>query len=813
MRIVRLEEVRGELQRHIRNNALFPIIGSGFSKGCKSTGKSGSFVPSGSEMKEYMIQYLKERNHKLSMDLSFSRVARYYEEIADPTDYWTYFKNGFTSVELPESRKSFLAIKWKFVYTLNLDDAIENNSRYQFVVLPGKNLRLDALESFKCVFKLHGDAKDIIKYYGTDNAVLSITEYISSLNTSRSMLEKLAKDLNYSNALFIGCSLDDELDILSVAQQLKERSGTAINRYFITSKVPDAIQQIDLKDYGIDTVIVADDYELFYEQFAELAKECELVQSNELDQYRNFATMDLPAGKDVEFLLSGRFLCDLKTHTIWFPSFFVTRELERVVLNEMNSTRIQIIHGSRISGKSYFLAGLVKTIKNRDVYYFDARTHIDSKLLKELFQKDESILLIDTNVLTKDAIRLLLDIDPSGLHNRRLNIVLCVNNSDRDVFQLVRDNITRRGNSSGVKTYKLDKKLHYRTTRDTVACEGDILNERLKLLGIPPFVKSNSILDNLIKLQPYMRSKVPTKFDTQLSVPVHDSEKLSLLILLVMNEKVTAQELVRCGLMQKNTELLQELKTSIEEDHCKLLSVNSIELVDYQVVCNAHVWLLEQLRSLSLTTKYDSTFEEAFILIVRSFLGDTKRFKFVEEYVKFDRLNEIFVNGKRLIQKIYDSLRPLLKDSYQYYHQYAKCRSWGMSSTNYDIGELDKAKNAGLTALRMVEERDIDHDIIHRMAYAHILNTVSIIFAKLCFLEGFSNRNTVNETSQHFLKAIAFPENYEAMLAAKNSRYRSKDEDGGVLKKWIEFVVEHPESVPWSAKDRVAKITAYWRSL
>lgn len=56
LRIVRLEDIKSELQQHLRNRSLFPVIGSGFTKGCKSDGGRGEDVPTGQQMKEYMTK-------------------------------------------------------------------------------------------------------------------------------------------------------------------------------------------------------------------------------------------------------------------------------------------------------------------------------------------------------------------------------------------------------------------------------------------------------------------------------------------------------------------------------------------------------------------------------------------------------------------------------------------------------------------------------------------------------------------------------------------------------------------------------------
>ena len=231
MRTVSLSEVQEELQSHILRKELFPIIGSGFTRGAQTS--SGETVPSGSDMTNYMEQYLKDNGYSNLPRHEFSHVARYFQRVASQEDFWRYFQNNFLGVKLPSIKKDFLNCDWRFIYTLNLDDAIENNSSYTTKVTPGYTPRWDALNNSKCVIKLHGDAQELVNYIDSPH-VLALSEYVISIERNKPLLDKLAEDLNYSNTIFIGCSLTDELDLLSVSQQLKVKINSKKNRYFVT---------------------------------------------------------------------------------------------------------------------------------------------------------------------------------------------------------------------------------------------------------------------------------------------------------------------------------------------------------------------------------------------------------------------------------------------------------------------------------------------------------------------------------------------------------------------------------------------------
>ncbi len=815
MRVVTLADIRDELQSHIRRQEIFPIIGSGFTRGCKTTAGAAQ---SGQDMREYMVRYLSDRGHSLPDNCTFSRVARYYEKFADRRDVIRYFKDNFIRVNLNGLRKDFLGLNWKLIYTLNLDDAIERNSPYQCKILPNrKNLQLEALSDEKCVFKLHGDAEEFIKYGDAKDAVLSLVNYITSLKSNRALLDKLSTDLNYANALFIGCSLSDELDLLDVAQQLRTNFATHKNRYFVTDTRPDAYLSVDLEDYLIDTVILVKSYDEFYREFVELAKECIDTGEERLKEFRNIPCAFAPSKRNIDYLFRGKFLLNKAKNTVFFPTFFIERDVGEQVLGDMAVNQVQIIHGPRVSGKSYLLAGLLHKIHNRDTYYFDSREQVDKNLLNRLLEQKNSVFLFDSNVLSIDAIEMLIKMDYAQLKDNKINVICCINNSDREILALVGYEKKKVENHLGIQTYELKGRFSSSSfPHEKEDKELEKINKKLKIAKLLTFSKGHTILDNLLDMQKKLQIKQADQFDPPLKMNAGDTEKMCLLILLAQNERVTASELVRCGLSLRSDQLLKELKLTIQADYRSLLTLNTVESTSYQIVCNAKVWLLNQVRELAKNSALQQTIVDAFKRLIGDFLGNTQRFKLVERFVKFDKLNEIFPDGKRLVVSIYEGLNPILSESYQYYHQYAKCHLWGMASANYEKGELDRAKVAALTALNMItDEMDSDSTVplSRQVAYAHILNTLTIIYTKLCFVEEFKNPGIFNDTVDYFYRAINCQENAGAMRQAKRSNRATKEEEGGVLKRWIEYIVSRRMQIPREKSREIDEIVTSWRNL
>jgi hypothetical protein len=257
MGIFNFKDYREQFIEEIRNNEITPIIGSGFTRACNA--KNG-IVPSGKEYRNYMIKKIFEEQPNLSekekTDLnntSFSEVANCYENIIPAKNQRDYIRDNFTEVELNDIQKEFLTNDFLYLYTLNIDDSIEKNSQYNYPILPNRKLIPEIFTDKKCVIKLHGDANDIISY--TDSVCIFTTaQYVKSLKDNFELIKKLENDLNNNLVIYIGCSLADEIDLLSVSNN-NDKNG--INRYYCAVEEPDFLVKVKLeKNFGISHIFL-----------------------------------------------------------------------------------------------------------------------------------------------------------------------------------------------------------------------------------------------------------------------------------------------------------------------------------------------------------------------------------------------------------------------------------------------------------------------------------------------------------------------------------------------------------------------------
>ena len=216
LQILNPSDIKEDLIVFFKNKSLIPIVGSGISCGVPTS--KGS-IPSGVDYRQHMMQELlsnpqftDEERTELEHE-KFSTLCDYYEddENVSAEHRFSYLKENFYRARFADDdvRRSFFDIDWPYIYSLNIDDAIECSTRYKTIVLPNRDFRDELFNEELCLIKLHGDIKDIVTYKQSDK-IFTSTEYALSLTTN-SLLKKLKADYGYQNILFIGCSLDDEV--------------------------------------------------------------------------------------------------------------------------------------------------------------------------------------------------------------------------------------------------------------------------------------------------------------------------------------------------------------------------------------------------------------------------------------------------------------------------------------------------------------------------------------------------------------------------------------------------------------------------
>lgn len=301
MRILKPSDIRKDIVAFFRSESLVPIVGAGLS--CNVPTLRGK-VPSGTTYKEHMLQALLKNSqftpeeHDQLKSEKFSTLCDYYEddENVSAEERLSYLKENFFNAKFDamDMRRKFFEIQWPYIYSLNIDDAIENSSQYNTIILPNREFRDDLFTEERCLIKLHGDIREIVSYKQSDK-IFTSKEYALSLNKNTPLLNKLKNDYANQNILFVGCSLDDEVDLktlkdASVDFQLKDTLSKTI---IFTKGVPGKLQKSKFKTYGITDVVCFETFDSIYKFLYEVWEESTSIPNDELSNYCNVAMRTL----------------------------------------------------------------------------------------------------------------------------------------------------------------------------------------------------------------------------------------------------------------------------------------------------------------------------------------------------------------------------------------------------------------------------------------------------------------------------------------------------------------------------------------
>ena len=384
-------------------NTLVPVIGAGFTSGCQTSG--GRTVPSGVDFRNEMLETISNHNclsaeqkEKLSKH-TFSEIADFYfnEDWVPKETVKKQLEKAFQGVQLKDWQCDFIKnINWPYVYTLNIDDGIEQFSKYVPVLPYDENLSKTSQER-PTLFKLHGDINYELRHE-TSRLIFKKTEYLQSMKTNSKMLDLLKLDISSKNIVYIGCSISDELDIaFIVAEQNKLRNNYTKNILFLSKRL-DIIDEQKYKNIGINTIILFEDGK-FYQIYDLLIKAYQKSASisNSLSAYNKpINTLTENPLDNKNFLTQG--IIDINNkqpksnHII--PYYYSEREIEEKIDSSIKNNEITILHGNRVSGKTLTAYNVLNRYKNKSIYIVNSSQRINEETILQLLGQENSIVFL-----------------------------------------------------------------------------------------------------------------------------------------------------------------------------------------------------------------------------------------------------------------------------------------------------------------------------------------------------------------------------------------------------------------------------------
>lgn len=768
MEIVNFSDIYDTFTKNLKRNMVIPIIGSGFT--LNSEAKNGK-VPSGKDYQEYMIDSLCNKFEELNETKgemykeSFSKIAELYIKQIDDIDKRNYFVSNFTDVKIQEKNKiDFLKIEWPYIYTLNIDDAIEKNSKFNHTICcNNENVIESVFDEFNCVIKLHGDVNNLINYGNYNSIIFSSKQYATSLESNKVLLNKLNHDALYQNLLFIGCSLNDEIDILTVLPD--ERCECVTSRYLCFVGEPTKLESMKYESFGITHIVKFNSYDDIYQRIYKSWVETQKIATDDLDNYKSFIVeqSDDSFETNKSFFLYGKSLVDKNKITL--PHFFISREITKNIIADMRKFNLQFVIGSSYSGKTYIFYDIATKIKDQDIFIFETKDRISEKAFTSLLNKKNSIFLFDSNSLTISQIELIMN----GLYSLRKNnnkiiIFLLKNNSELfGLIRLLEDNETISKHNFSIKC--IDNK--FSTT------EAKEINSKLTGTGIGIINKSKTILDNILDLSSNNKISTSNKFN-KIQLLFDTEKQIATLIILAIEKKVYSSQILKFNILSEIYNQKSRAYPLIDLEETWNFEISASDNSPQKYVVNAEYWLYKQLELFSENAEHHKIIVNAFKYIVSKIIeteGKPDILKYnkqsYKKFILFDNINMIFrIYGRDslvLISKIYEGLNCYLSNDPNYLHQRAKCYiKLASSESGYDkkIELFEKSHRDANLAYQIFEQRY--HECGNNkilISLAHVEYTQAVILCHKCKINNYQNVDDNTTAILTLDSALASPHN------------------------------------------------------
>lgn len=768
MEIVNFSDIYDTFTKNLKRNMVIPIIGSGFT--LNSEAKNGK-VPSGKDYQEYMIDSLCNKFEELNETKgemykeSFSKIAELYIKQIDDIDKRNYFVSNFTDVKIQEKNKiDFLKIEWPYIYTLNIDDAIEKNSKFNHTICcNNENVIESVFDEFNCVIKLHGDVNNLINYGNYNSIIFSSKQYATSLESNKVLLNKLNHDALYQNLLFIGCSLNDEIDILTVLPD--ERCECVTSRYLCFVGEPTKLESMKYESFGITHIVKFNSYDDIYQRIYKSWAETQKIATDDLDNYKSFIVeqSDDSFETNKSFFLYGKSLVDKNKITL--PHFFISREITKNIIADMRKFNLQFVIGSSYSGKTYIFYDIATKIKDQDIFIFETKDRISEKAFTSLLNKKNSIFLFDSNSLTISQIELIMN----GLYSLRKNnnkIIIFSLKNNSELFGLIRlleDNETISKHNFSIKC--IDNK--FSTT------EAKEINSKLTGTGIGIINKSKTILDNILDLSSNNKISTSNKFN-KIQLLFDTEKQIATLIILAIEKKVYSSQILKFNILSEIYNQKSRAYPLIDLEETWNFEISASDNSPQKYVVNAEYWLYKQLELFSENAEHHKIIVNAFKYIVSKIIeteGKPDILKYnkqsYKKFILFDNINMIFrIYGRDslvLISKIYEGLNCYLSNDPNYLHQRAKCYiKLASSESGYDkkIELFEKSHRDANLAYQIFEQRY--HECGNNkilISLAHVEYTQAVILCHKCKINNYQNVDDNTTAILTLDSALASPHN------------------------------------------------------
>ena len=609
-----------------------------------------------------------------------------------------YVEDRFCGVhDLPVEHQGLINCRWRYLYTLNYDDAIERASDKLTVITPysGQNKRF--LAGRRCLYKIHGDSAKFLETGDRKYWILSTRQYLQAMASreNEAVSQNLETDFASSNIIFFGCSLLDELDILFAAgteyaneKRQNEDTHSYYVRYMTSKDHPlTPVQKNKFEKFAVTDIIEvkAADMLSFYSFLTGMSNEAEKLQKTDsLSEFTgfHFSRLDATDRLNIEYLfLSSRIWPDPQTKLVTLPGAFTRRDIVRQTIDDINASNghVHVLRGRRISGKTYALVDLLMEFQSRNTYYFSSSKSISDDCLKRLLSIKGAILIFDEHSLNNGQLNDITSKYQNKIQKNSIQIITAVDRSTGMFTGHYFDHFPER--EGFVKIYQLPSKLS----------EGEAaqFNSEFGKLGLIDYEKEWSLLDLMLKVEETSIQKHGSSLP-DINI-IQDIEALKALILFANSETIPVSQGNIMGITETLFDLCKKADIAIQKDYLWEAERAPEVHESLRFVTNSKFWIYKCLTAYARNKSHYDDISTAFYEIAKTIQRQyskhsTQRYyQAIKPYYFFETIQFTFfsVTGSRqasgslfLPDKIYEKLLPLFRNDFQFLHQKAKCILW-----------------------------------------------------------------------------------------------------------------------------------------
>ena len=621
------------------------------------------------------------------------------------------------------------------------------------------------------MYKIHGDVAMFCKSLDYNEMILTESQYIASLQQSEQFHDLLSADCGNKNLLYIGCSLDDEVDIKYsvLADKNRNKKVRAIRGIYVTSDDLSEFKKDKLEGFNISHIIKltsSDDYEAFYEFLVECYEESQAqIERNIV----NFKYTELERiGKDKENNLD--YLADLSPDKSKLPFYYVSSE--RVQNIKLLKDKVNVIIGRRFVGKSMLAHAILEENPNYQRYFISEKESLSEEDVADLLQEENALIIFDSESLDDRGFNnLLVKFDAS-----KKNIVCVFFNSFDDVVNLITFH-------SEIINYAIKETLSGKMLEKDVQA----INKKLNLLGIATFNIKNNLLDNTLRIANVYDRKLVDKY------VILSLEELKLIIWILFKNKIYFEEIVTLGLAKEYKKIVNKFSPFIQEEKCKKGEIGKHSAI--KVICNGKLGLLQILSAYiyplenseianRMAKEHQKKVCEAIYAILLSF--SKIDIDSVKEFLQFDKLNDVFsrvysessissISGSKgtthikgaasFIHNVYanENIKQLKANDPNYWLQRAKSiyitNNYKHAGSRGEILEaIDWAKKAEQDSRTRVDNGEMKYS----RTESNAIMQIAMLYGKLAKLQVYKQKKVNELALEYYYKVFSDSNNIEA---------------------------------------------------